>query len=226
MSLILSIDTSISSATVVLHDSFEVLSIQKLLSDESISEKITQLIQKALSESEKALSDLSAIAINTGPGSYTSLRVGFSSAKGLCYVLKIPLIGLDTFEILYSASFDQKNNFDAIICMVDARRMDAYVRIYNSSGENTAETEFITFDQNFVHRFQNQKILCIGDGAVKLQGSEILPPTWQISKIIQHAEHMVSLSTNKYASECFLDVAYSVPYYFKQPNITTPKHTF
>ena len=226
MSLILQLDTSISNASLVLSNEGGILSVQRLSAKESVSEQLTVLIEKAFLEANKKFADLAAVAVNTGPGSYTSLRVGFSIAKGLCYTLNIPLIGLDAFEILFSASKKEMTNYDAILCMVDARRMDAYMRMYLPADEKLNETEFITFDQHFVDRFADQKVLCTGDGAFKLKDCNILPAAWHISPIIQDASLMTDLSLDKFSSQLFLETAYSTPYYFKQPNITNPKNTF
>lgn len=225
MSIILNIDTSTNLPSVSISKHSNLLSVDELGPENNISGNITRMIERAVANANIKLSDVDAISINLGPGSYTSLRVGLSTSKGLCYALNKPLIGLNSFEMLAS-SVTNRTDYDLLICMVDARRMDVYAGIYDLQNDHAIDPEFATIDKSFFEKFTSKKVLCLGDGAQKFKSSEFLPEFCTISDIIQHSSHMISIAEAKFSSKTFLDIAYCVPYYFKPPNITTPKNTF
>lgn len=225
MSKILCIETSTSLGSVAISCDGLVTAFVSLQPGENISSKITLMIQQAASDAKISLKELDAVGVNLGPGSYTSLRTGLSAAKGICYALSKPLVGADTFEILYDAA-DNKTEYDNIICMVDARRMDAYVRVYDVQANTCRADEFATLDEEFFSQFKNKRILCTGDGASRLKDAEFIAETCKISENTQNAAFMTRICEEKLHNGTLLDIAYSVPYYFKSPNITTPKNIF
>ncbi len=222
---ILNIETSTSQSSVAISVDSQILAFKTLSPELNISGEITLLIQSAAHEAQIPLHSIDAVAINLGPGSYTSLRVGLSVAKAICYALNVPLIGTDTFEILYK-SVENESAYDTIMCMVDARRMDVYARVYDVKTNHFEKDEFATLDESFFSHYKGKHILCTGDGAKKISGTSFLPESSKISEITQNAAMMATISHEKYNNGTLLDIAYSVPYYFKSPNITTPKNIF
>jgi tRNA threonylcarbamoyladenosine biosynthesis protein TsaB len=184
----------------------------------SHAEKLHVFMEEILKESKLTFQDLSAIAVSQGPGSYTGLRIGVSSAKGLCYALGIPLIAIDTLEIIARKIMIEKG---VIIPMIDARRMECYTAIFNSKHEKIREVKAEIIDENSFHDIV-ETIHIIGDGGTKCQ--TILTN----SKFIFHPEiefpsanEMSKLAYDKYQISDTVDVAYFEPYYLKDFMMTT-----
>jgi tRNA threonylcarbamoyladenosine biosynthesis protein TsaB len=132
--LLISIDTSTRGCSVALHKEQQLMGAYELTTDRSSSAMLTTLIQNVVQDAGFELSDLDAVAVAKGPGSYTGLRVGISTAKGLCYALDKPLIAINTLE----GMFEQVKDFypsETLFCpMIDARRMEVYAAIFNQDG--------------------------------------------------------------------------------------------
>ncbi len=184
----------------------------------SHAEKLHVFIEEILEESKLTFQDLSAIAVSQGPGSYTGLRIGVSSAKGLCYALEIPLIAIDTLEIIAKKIAIEEG---VIIPMIDARRMECYTAIFNNKHKKIREVKAEIIDE---YSFQDidETIYIIGDGAIKCQ------TVLTNSKFIFHPEiefpsanEMSQLAYNKYQKSDTVDVAYFEPYYLKDFMMTT-----
>jgi tRNA threonylcarbamoyladenosine biosynthesis protein TsaB len=186
----------------------------------SHAEKLHVFIEEILREAQLTVKDLSAIAVSQGPGSYTGLRIGVSAAKGLCFALDIPLIAVDTLQVLASQVTVAEG---IIIPMIDARRMEVYSAIFNSGFEKIREVqaEIITEDSfedikgtvNFVGDCNEKcKAVLTKENFVFLDGM-----------IYPSAKEMGSLSFDKFLNKDFVDVAYFEPYYLKDFMITTSK---
>ena len=171
-------------------------------------------IQDVLEDAKLSFSDLDAIGVSKGPGSYTGLRIGVSAAKGLCFSLDVPLIGIPTLESMAHQADTQ--NFDFIIPLLDARRMEVYSEVYNNNLEKIRETraEIITSDSFNAYAVQG-KVLLLGNGAEKctdvLENSNFNFK----SEIVPSAKQMSFLSHKKFENSDFEDVAYFEPYYLK-----------
>ncbi|NNK89385.1 MAG: tRNA (adenosine(37)-N6)-threonylcarbamoyltransferase complex dimerization subunit type 1 TsaB [Saprospiraceae bacterium] len=182
--------------------------------------EITLLIDNCLNKTELQLSNLDAIAVSSGPGSYTGLRIAFSCAKGLCFALGIPLIGIDTLAAIVNRVYTSDHSYYHYIPLIDARRKEVYYSIYNSNFEVVSEVDNKILDENSFIEFEN--VLFCGDGAekakdiLKHKGAEydIHPPV---------AKYMVSLTDSKFRNNAFEDSAYFNPIYHKLPNITKSK---
>lgn len=176
-------------------------------------EKLTLLIEQCLLESNLLYSDLAAISIASGPGSYTGLRIGVSTAKGLCYGLKIPLIAIDALQSLAAQTIDKYKNYN-LCALIDARRMEVFNCVYNNelsplkaiTADIIDETTYIDF-QPFVY---------FGDGAEKLK--EIWASDQRIfdDSIHASAKGQVQLAYQKFRIKDFEDVAYFEPFYLKE----------
>ncbi|MDN5205081.1 tRNA (adenosine(37)-N6)-threonylcarbamoyltransferase complex dimerization subunit type 1 TsaB [Fulvivirgaceae bacterium BMA10] len=225
MSLILSIETATRVCSVALHQEGVLLASQELFLEKSHSGLLTQLIQEVTTNCDMSLSDLDAVAISKGPGSYTGLRIGTSTAKGLCYGLDIPLIGIDTLQAM-GFGMRRFNVNDALLCpMIDARRMEVYCLVMDSSGELKEKTQARIIDESsFSEYLDNRKMIFFGDGAhkgVKLWGDR--PNVQYIKDIFPSAIYVGHLAYECYQKEHFEDLAYFEPFYLKDFRAIKPK---
>lgn len=186
----------------------------------SHAEKLHSFIEEVLLRSNLNYKELSAIAVSQGPGSYTGLRIGVSAAKGLCFALNIPLISVDTLEVLAKKL---SINEGVIVPMIDARRMEVYSAIFDASHKKTRaiEAEIITEDS-----FQDLKeiVYFVGDCAEKCK-SVLTKENFIFREdvVFPSANEISSLSYAKYLQENFENVAYFEPFYLKDFLVTTSK---
>lgn len=168
MAVILSLETSSKICSVAIHKDGNVLACSEVHINQSHASKLAPLISNVVSISGIAMSELTAVAISSGPGSYTGLRIGTSTAKGLCYSLSIPLITINTLELL---AFQMSNRIEqgALLCpMIDARRMEVYCMVVDKQLNEISpvEAKVITEDA-FAEILDKRKIIFFGDGAMK-----------------------------------------------------------
>ena len=213
MSYILNIETATKNCSVSLAKNGETL-ICKEISEQGYShaEKLHVFIDDIIKESAIAIADLQAIAVSQGPGSYTGLRIGVSSAKGLCYGLQIPLIAIDTLTTL-ALRVPQEDGL--IVPMIDARRMEVYSAIFNSNKEMIREVQAeILTEESFIN--ETKTIYFIGDSNEKAK-SVLIKSNFIFLDDIKYpsAKEMASISYTKFLKEDFVDVAYFEPYYLK-----------
>jgi len=158
--------------------------------------------------------DLDAIGVTTGPGSYTGLRVGLSAAKGMCFALNIPLIGLNTLEVMGHAV---KNEAADFYCpLIDARRMEVFTAVYNKNMEEVVGPCAMLIDENsFGSLLTLGKILFTGNGTEKFMKTVTHPNATYKNSVITAAE-MVGLSENKFVEKKFANTAYTEPFYIKE----------
>ena len=221
MALILNIETATKNCSVALSKDGKTLAIREL-SEQNFShaEKLHVFIEELLLETNVALKDLKAIAASQGPGSYTGLRIGVSAAKGLCYALSIPLIAVDTLEIL-ARKINISNG--TILPMIDARRLEVYSAFFDSNYTKIRETKAEIIDENSFQE-ETEILHLIGDGAMKFK--EILTDEkFKYYPEIQFpsAAEMSLISFQKFQNKQFEDVAYFEPFYLKDFVLITKK---
>ena len=178
----------------------------------SHAEKLHLFIQDVIQEAAISFSQLSAIAVSQGPGSYTGLRIGVSAAKGLSYALQIPLIAVDT---LLALAYQVSENDGLIVPMIDARRMEVYSAIFDSNKQKIREVQAeIISEESFAAI--SDKIYFIGDSNEKVK-SVLTKSNFVFLDAIQYpsAKEMSTISYQKYLEKDFEDVAYFEPYYLK-----------
>ncbi len=222
MSFILQIESSSEICSVALSQNGATLFVVEDIQPNSHSEKITILIKQCLDNAGINFSQLDAVAVSDGPGSYTSLRVGVSVAKGICYAKDIPLIAIDSLLILACGiDINHVAVDDLIIPMIDARRMEVYTSIFRHDYSQYQDTGAIIIENDPFSSLVsgNQKIHICGNGAAKYYNHH------KSDAIIMHhsvtSSSFMSLSSFKYYKEQqFVDVAYYTPNYFKAPYIT------
>jgi tRNA threonylcarbamoyladenosine biosynthesis protein TsaB len=225
MSLILSIDTSTKVCSVALHKEGKLLAINELYTEKSHSGMLTTLCENVVKHAGFSLKDLDAIAVAKGPGSYTGLRIGVSTAKGFCFALDKPLIAVNTLEAM---AYQVKDFYDAshLICpMIDARRMEVFCQILDNEMNIISETEAKIIDEaSFSEILEQHKIVFIGDGSAKCQekithSNAIFPKI----EITPSAKTIGILATNLYEKSLFENVVTFEPFYLKDFVGTQPK---
>ena len=213
---ILHIETSSKNCSVAISDGEELLCVCEEVSENyKQSESLHTFVEWALEGAEITLQDLDAVSLGMGPGSYTGLRIGASSAKGFCYGLKIPLIAVNSMETMVEPFLDQ--NFDCIIPLLDARRMEVYTAVFDgNSGKMLTETEAKILDETSFQEFKDKKVIFVGDGASKAKEIFQLPEAEFNADVYPSAKYLVKKVVGKFNNKDFENVAYFEPFYLKE----------
>ena len=222
MGLILNIETATQVCSVSLAKNGKLLALKELNEKNIHAEILTVFIQELLKETELNLSDIDAVAISKGPGSYTGLRIGLSTAKGLCFSLDIPLISVSSLQamaqyalICLKAEIKENTLFAP---MIDARRMEVYTAFYNTDIEQVSKIEPHIFSkESFIEEGKDHELILIGDGCGKSQ--ELFSDRENIKihpEVLSSSLGMIPLSEKKYKTQDFEDVAYFEPFYLKE----------
>ena len=213
MSVILNIDTAVQSASVCLADDDKVLSTAVSPTEKESASWLHVAVQNILQENGVRPSQLGAIAVSAGPGSYTGLRVGMAAAKGLCYALQLPLITVNTLQMMAAAVTEPTTN---LLCpMIDARRMEVFTALYNQSLQEVSPSINLILDESsFAEWLQQNTISFFGNGSIKA-ATVIQHTNASFISVTAGAANMVLLSAKKFFLREFADLAYSEPYYGK-----------
>jgi len=225
--LILSIDTSTRGCSVAVHADGQLLAAYDLLTERVSSSLLTTLMKNAVEHAGYTLSQLDAVAVAKGPGSYTGLRVSVSTAKGLCYALDKPLIGVETLAAM-TAQLTPFYPENYLFCpMIDARRMEVFAAVFDTNLDKVQPTQAIVLEENsFAELLENHPIVFFGDGAAK---SRVLldkqPNAHFPNQIIEPSARTVGeLATEAYQQGHFENLATFEPYYLKDFVGTTKAH--
>lgn len=219
------IETSTQACSVAIAQNGVILSELYTEDNKAHSRELLPYLKKAMADNGLNIKDCSAICVSSGPGSYTGLRVGISTAKGLCFGANIPLIGIGTLNGLAQMAIEtvDTNLLDQntiIIPMIDARRMEVYSAYFNTKGEQLSEPKAVILEEynysDLIEKYDH--IVLIGDGAAK---SESTFTEEQLSKITiidskPQAKHLLALASTKFANQQFEDIAYFEPFYLKE----------
>lgn len=212
-SYILHLETATKVCSVALSNNGELLACKESNSDGFIhSESLTRYIQEVLQSVQLNASDLHAISFSSGPGSYTGLRIGLSTAKGLCFALNIPLISVETLDALVALIEPSDKN---IIPLLDARRMEVYTQVYSANGQILQELDSVVLDETSFTAFE--PFVAFGDGAEKCKEMWAHRPIDWLD-IHPSAKGQVSIAFQKFQTEKFEDLAYFTPIYLKDAN--------
>ncbi|QKJ31202.1 tRNA (adenosine(37)-N6)-threonylcarbamoyltransferase complex dimerization subunit type 1 TsaB [Mucilaginibacter mali] len=218
--MILQIETATTACSVALTQNGQLLA-GKLLNQRNIhAEVITLFIDEVLATAGKTYTDLDAVAVSCGPGSYTGLRIGVSTAKGLCYALDKPLIAIETLQAMAAGMVRKlQGNYpeNALFCpMIDARRMEVFTAIFDAAGDKAMPTAALIIDQDsFAGWLNNYVVYFFGDGAEKCRDTITHPNARFINDYINDAADMAPIALTKFNNREFEDVAYFEPYYLK-----------
>lgn len=220
MNLILNIESATDICSICLSDGEKILAEQEIVNTQNHASQITILISKCFEIAKLQLRDLSAVAVSHGPGSYTNLRVGAATAKGICYALNLPLIAVDTLAALALAA--GANADEWVVPMIDARRMEVYCSVFDNYGKKIVPNEPKVIDnQSFNNFFEtNQRLVFCGNGAAKCE--RVLTNVFSRFRadVVCSARHLPPLSNHAFLARQWQDLAYYAPDYGKAPNIT------
>jgi len=226
LACILNIETATTVCSVSVSRNNELLAFKEIDNGFTHAENLHLFIETVLSEAKLSASQLAAIAVSKGPGSYTGLRIGVSAAKGLAYALQIPLISIDTLQVMAAAAAEQKA-CDFYCPLVDARRMEVYTAVYNQLLHRETAVEALIADEHSIAKFrQYTSIGFFGDGMLKckdLLGE--LSNAMFIDNITPSAKFMPALAFKKFSENQFEDVAYFEPFYLKDFMILKKKNS-
>ncbi len=224
MNYILHIESATDICSVAISANNTILAINEEINSLKHSELITLQIKDVMDKAKIMFDSLSAVSLSEGPGSYTSLRVGMSAAKAICYGNDIPLIGVNTLQSLaYMSRSNSKEKY--LVCsMIDARRMEVYASLFTQKMDVIFENEPIILDENtFSNYFDaGYKIIFSGNGADKTK-KLFQHLNSEYSNIVCSSKNLINIATNKFQNKQFEDIAYFSPNYIKPPNITKPK---
>ena len=213
MATILNIETSTKNCSVsIAKDGVQLCLVEENEESFAHGEKLNQFIDWCIDGAEITLNDLDAICVSKGPGSYTGLRIGVSSAKGFAFGLNLPLLAINSLQIL--AEMQINKGFDLIIPMIDARRMEVYTAQFDTNGNQLTATEAKVIDETSFEELKGKKIVFVGDGAEKCQ--EVLAHLdATFVQIFPSAKYMCEQAEKRFEEKQFEDVAYFEPYYLK-----------
>jgi len=217
---ILHLETSTKVCSVALSlNGIKVGSITEKADTFTHSERLNDLIAEILNENACKMSDLSAISVSSGPGSYTGLRIGVSTAKGLCFALNIPLIAIDSLlslAQLFKNSTTEINNPSIVVSMIDARRMEAYTSIYDVNLYSIKPISAEIFDENYLEEISSDvSIYLVGDAQEKCKGLWSGRANFIFTDIEANAEGQITAAIERYTNKDFVDLVYFEPFYFK-----------
>ncbi len=229
MATILNIETSTEVCSVALTSEGQVLDHSENYEGQTHATMLSQYVQQALQYARTREVPIDAIAVSIGPGSYTGLRIGLSEAKGLAFGLNVPLIGVNTLQLLtVCAMFNHFIDEDKLLYvpMIDARRMEVYTAAYTPALEALVEPQAMILDE---HSFESQldegyTLVAVGNGSDKAR--EVLKHDHMrfIAGIKPVALEMMALAEKAFREQQFIDVAYSTPLYLKEFQATKPKN--
>ncbi len=224
MANILSIETSTHQCSVALHMNQRLVAYQQLGLEKSHASKLTLMIQDVMRQVELPMKELNAIAVSRGPGSYTGLRIGVGTAKGLAFTLEKPLIGVSTLEAMAVQAAALCPGKHLLCPMIDARRMEVYTALFNQEGQRLAKDYPLILEENsFEQTLKEREVLFFGNGAEKFQGL-ISHSNAYFLKDMHPAAWAVGIAAGvKYEQEEFDDVAYFEPEYLKAFQATKAK---
>ncbi len=213
MAYILNIETSTTNCSVSLFNDLELIDcIEENTQDYSHSKSLHVFIDSVLKNSKLKPKDLSAISVSKGPGSYTGLRIGVASAKGLCFALDIPLISIETLKILS----ENTSNKGIVIPCLDARRMEVYSAVFNNKNERIRDTRAEILNEDSFNKYLSvDKVYFIGNANKKIKEIIAHKNARFIDDVLPSSRQMGALSFNKFKNNQFEDLNNFEPLYLK-----------
>lgn len=221
---ILFLETSTKVCSVALGQNGKVISLKES-SDEKFShaENLTVYIEEVCQQAKVSLKEIDAVAVSKGPGSFTGLRIGVSTAKGLCYALNKPLIAINSLESMAVGCINRQSSVisrQSLFCpMIDAKRMEVYCAVYDEELNEIKKTSAEIIDGNsFSDLFKKNKIIFFGDGSEKCKSPRVLgahPNAIFIDNVNPSAQFMIPLAEKSFAENKLEDLAYFEPFYLK-----------
>ena len=221
--IILCIDSSVSTASVALAKGKILLGKKIGVEQKQHASFLQPAIKELLNESNISMNDLSAVAVTNGPGSYTGLRIGMATAKGLCYALNIPLITIGTLDVMASAAKEQLHSTDYLCPLIDARRMEVFTALYNEELNTVLEPQAMVLTENsFAEILEKNRIIFFGNGTLKWK--QVCANENAVFETIQwDASFLISLAQIAFDKKEFSSLAYATPFYVKEFHFANSK---
>ena len=233
MPFFICIDTATSVCSVVLTRDDKALTKKESTEDKAHASRLGVFIKQVMDEADLKIDQLDAIAVSKGPGSYTGLRIGVSTAKGLCYGAGIPLIAVETLQVMangmcpvamdtFTADYYPDS---ALFCpMIDARRMEVYTALFDINNRKIRETTaMIVKEDTFDSILKNRQVVFAGDGAEKCKSLLKHHNALFLDDYKHSASYMIDIAQKAYEKRSFENLAYFEPYYLKDFIATSPK---
>lgn len=229
MATILNIETSTEVCSVALTSEGQVLDHRENYEGQTHATLLSQYVKEMLDYAHSREMKIDAIAVSIGPGSYTGLRIGLSEAKGLAFGLNVPLIGVNTLQLLsVSTMFNHFIDEDDVLYvpMIDARRMEVYTAAYNPALEPVLEPQAMILDENSFGDLiqQGYALVVMGNGSDKAQQVLHGYKVHFVEGVKPVAVDMLALAEKAFREQNFIDVAYSTPLYLKEFQATKPRN--
>ena len=229
MSLILHIDTAVTTASVCISKDGALLAMAENINQKDHAEWLHPNIDRLLKENGIGINDLNAVAVSNGPGSYTGLRVGLASAKGFCFALNIPLITISTLEVMTIAALKSQStnplvNQLTLFCpMIDARRIEVFTALYDKDLNIILTPHAKVIDEtSFENELNDNQVLFFGNGSEKCKN--LINHNNALFATVEHnASFMIEPAERKMNAKDFADLAYAEPFYIKDFHTVQPK---
>lgn len=212
---ILHIESSSKNCSVAVSKNQELLCLCEERSENyKQSENLHPFVSWALEGAGLSLEDIDAVCLGMGPGSYTGLRIGASSAKGFCFALNIPLIAVNSMETLVEPFLS--SGYEVIVPLIDARRMEVYTAVYDGkSGELLDASENLILKEDSFSKYEGKKVLFVGDGALKAKSLLTISNADYKEEVLPSAQYLIRSAVEKFEKKEFEDIAYFEPFYLK-----------
>jgi tRNA threonylcarbamoyladenosine biosynthesis protein TsaB len=219
MAAILCIETATRNCSVALAIDGKVVAVQEESSERYIhAEKLHPFISTVLEKAQLQTADLDAVCVSNGPGSYTGLRIGVSSAKGLCFGLNLPLISLNTTMVIADSVQETP---DIIISVIDARREEVYAQVFDGNKQALTEIKAIELKPDSFEEYAGKNVFVVGDAATKT--ADLIDLDVHVIESFPSAANMAEAANRKMKQQDFVDVAYHEPFYLKDFIAGKPK---
>lgn len=227
MPVLLSLETSTDVCSVAIHDDKGLRAVAEVHMGQMHASKLAPLVREVTKMADVTMEMLSGVAVSAGPGSYTGLRIGVSTAKGLCYSLGVPLLSCGTLDVMAGQMKDVVSG-DALLCpMIDARRMEVYCALYNRDGFRMTEVEAKIIDE---HSFQEQlaagRVVFAGNGSAKCRPVINHFRAEFLDSVFPSARHLGALAMQKLANGQTEDLIHFEPFYLKDFKAKLPSNKF
>ncbi|QPH39746.1 tRNA (adenosine(37)-N6)-threonylcarbamoyltransferase complex dimerization subunit type 1 TsaB [Pedobacter endophyticus] len=225
MAKILQIETATQVCSVAVSIDGKTVSVKEQSGQNLHASSLTLFVEEAIKSIGLSYSEIDAVAVSKGPGSYTGLRIGVSTAKGLCYALEKPLIAIETLKMMAAGFLLENRDYKGLVCpMIDARRMEVYTSVFDAALNVIEPTSAKIIDENsFLNLLPNNQITFIGDGSSKCGDVLNHANACFSDSNFNSAAYMSGLADSAFNNGQFEDVAYFEPFYLKDFVVTQPK---
>jgi tRNA threonylcarbamoyladenosine biosynthesis protein TsaB len=222
MALILSLETATDNCSVALHDKGQLIASASHLESGAHSRMLPLLMDQVMNQAGASFHELKAVAVSEGPGSYTGLRIGTSTAKGLAFSLDIKLLAIDTLKGLAHLARSQKPGV-TIIAMLDARRMEVYREVFDSEGKQIAGIDSEILETDSFQEYLKEGQVCFVGNANEKASQVINSPNAYFLDSLPNASSIGELAWENYQNEQFESVSYFTPNYLKEFRVLKSK---